>query len=292
MIHTIKSSELSVSVNTKGMELCSIKSNISGLEYMWQADPSIWKGSSPVLFPIVGALKDGFTYIDGHKYLIPKHGLVRNSSKPKLIEATADSLRFSFTANEETLKSYPFNFRFELVFTLKGKTLMVEHHITNLDEKTMLYSVGGHPAFNCPLHTGEEYEEYFLEFSQIENDATYLVNQKGLIKNETEPILTNSKVIKLRKDLFEHDALIFKHLKSREVTLKHESKGAILSMKFDDFKYLGIWAKPAAPYVCLEPWLGIGDNENTDQIFENKEGIMRLASGKTDIKTYSISILN
>lgn len=291
MNFTIKSSELSVDVNPIGMELCSIRSNSTNFEYLWQADPAIWKGSAPVLFPIIGVLKDGFTKIGGNKYQIPKHGLVRNSSKPKLVKSTSNYLIFRYSSDEETLENYPFNFQFEIVFTLEGKTLSVEHFITNQGNETMLYSLGAHPAFNCPLHPGEKYEEYFLEFPFLETDSTYLVKENGLIRQETEPMLDNSKLIRLSGNLFDNDALIFKHLKSREVTLKHQSKGAVLSVKFDDFDYLGIWAKPGAPFVCIEPWLGIGDNVDTNQKFEEKEGIIQLPPLQTDVKKYTITIL-
>lgn len=292
MTHKLKSSELSIEVNEIGMELCSIKSNQTGTEYIWQADPSIWKGSAPVLFPIIGALKGGYTLINGKEYKMPKHGLVRNSSKPKLIAQTDNSLRFRLSWDKESLTQYPFEFQLDVVFTLVGKTLEIEHQISNLGNKTMPYFIGAHPAFNCPLYPGETYEEYSLEFPELENDATWLITDNGLITDQTQPFLENSSSIHLEKHLFDKDALIFKHLKSREVTLTHRKKGAILSVKFDDFDYLGIWAKSGAPFVCIEPWLGIGDSFNSNNEFVNKEGLQKLEPQQSETKSYSIMVID
>ncbi|RAI93872.1 galactose mutarotase-like enzyme [Algoriphagus yeomjeoni] len=274
------------------MELSSIKNKASGLEYLWQGDPNIWNGQAPVLFPIIGALKNEFTFISGQKYEMPKHGLVRNSNKPKLVEKTDSSLRFRFSWDEETMLLYPFKFQLDILFTLENKTLKVEHIISNLGDKAMFYSIGAHPAFNCPLKDEEEYEDYFLEFEQYETDSTWVVEENGLIGLDQKLVLNNTATLPLNKNLFDKDALIFKNLKSRKVSLSHKSSGPILSVKFDDFNYLGIWAKPGAPFVCIEPWLGIGDSINSNQKFEEKDGILKLEPHQSDSKSYEITILD
>lgn len=291
MNFTLQSADLSVGINLKGMELSSIKSKTTGTEYMWQADPEIWNGQAPVLFPIIGALKEGYTLIDGKEYQMPKHGLVRNSRKPQLIDQTENSLLLRLTWDEESLKKYPFKFQLDIHFTLDKKTLKVEHKIFNLDDMSMFYSIGAHPAFACPLHQGEVYEDYFLEFAQDEFDATWEVEESGLIGLGQKPVLDHTRILPLHSHLFDADALIFKQLISREVKLKHKSKGAVLSMNFDDFDYLGIWAKPGAPFVCIEPWLGIGDSSDSNHKFEEKDGMLKLETQQTDVKTYSITIL-
>lgn len=291
MTHQLENLDLSVKLNECGIELSSIKSISSGIEYLWQGNPAIWQGQAPVLFPIIGALKEGFTLINGQKYSMPKHGIVRNSSKPILKSRTANSLLFSLIWDKESLIHYPFKFELEIEFILNEKTLVVSHKITNHGHETMLYSIGGHPAFNCPLLDGEEYEDYLLEFAQAETDSTWEVEDTGLIGLNQKLVLDNTNTLPLHKHLFDDDALIFKHLKSREMKLKHKTKGTVLSVKFDDFNYLGIWAKPGAPFVCIEPWLGIGDSINSNQKFEEKEGILRLEPLQNDVKTYSITIL-
>ncbi|PZX54063.1 aldose 1-epimerase family protein [Algoriphagus chordae] len=292
MIHQLESEELSISVNQTGIELSSIKSKSSQVEYLWQGNPSIWSGQSPILFPIIGALKDGYMIYKEQKYRMPKHGFLRHSTKPILKASTDNSLLFSLSWDEESLLQYPFKFEFEVEFRLKGKTIEIAHHISNHGDESMYYSVGGHPAFNCPLQPGESYEEYSLEFSQPETDAIWLVNDDGLISDRTQAFLENSCSIQLQEHIFDKDALIFKNLKSREVTLTHKDKGAILRVKFDDFDYLGIWAKPGAPFVCIEPWIGIGDSSDSNNEFEAKEGLLKLEPMQTETKSYSIRVLD
>lgn len=290
MNFTLQSADLSVEVNPIGIELSSVKSLTTGLEYIWQGNPAVWSGQAPVLFPIIGALKEGFTRIEGKKYAMPRHGIVRNSSKPILKHQTTDSLLFGLTWDEDSLTIYPYKFELEIEFKLTDKKLEVIHKITNHGKETMLYSIGAHPAFNCPIQEGHGYEEYYLEFSELETDSTWEVEPSGLIGFDQTLVLNNTKKLPLHRHLFDEDALIFKHLKSREVTLKHIESGPILSVSFDDFDYLGIWAKPGAPFVCVEPWLGIGDSTDSNQNFEEKEGILKLGAEESVIKSYSISI--
>jgi galactose mutarotase-like enzyme len=291
MKYSIESADLWVEVNSIGMELSSIRSKHSNQEYLWQGNPAFWTGQAPVLFPIIGALKNGQLNYQGKFFELPKHGLVRNSVKPKLIESGTDFLRFGMAWDAETLEIYPFKFSLEITFLLDGKSLQIQHRITNSADESMLYSIGGHPAFNCPLKADESYEDYYLEFEEEETAATWLIDQSGLISLEQKPILDHTKNLPLHSHLFDYDALVFKNLKSSSVKLFHRKKGPLLAVDFEDFNYLGIWAKPAAPFVCIEPWLGIADSVDSSQNFEEKEGILKLASGQSDQKIYSISIL-
>jgi galactose mutarotase-like enzyme len=291
MKYSIESADLWVEVNSIGMELSSIRSKHSNQEYLWQGNPAFWTGQAPVLFPIIGALKNGQLNYQGKFFELPKHGLVRNSVKPKLIESGTDFLRFGMAWDAETLEIYPFKFSLEITFLLDGKSLQIQHRITNSADESMLYSIGGHPAFNCPLKADESYEDYYLEFEEEETAATWLIDQSGLISLEQKPILDHTKNLPLHSHLFDYDALVFKNLKSSSVKLFHRKKGPLLAVDFEDFNYLGIWAKPAAPFVCIEPWLGIADSVDSSQNFEEKEGVLKLASGQSDQKIYSISIL-
>ncbi|WP_144605146.1 aldose 1-epimerase family protein [Algoriphagus algorifonticola] len=290
MIHQIENSELAVKVNTKGIELSSIHSKSTGIEHIWQGDPSFWNGQAPILFPIIGALKDGKTEYDRKFYKIPKHGIVRNSIKPVLLDKTNESLTFSMRWDEETLLSYPFKFELKVIFSLKGRTLEVLHEVTNHGPETMYFSLGGHPAFNCPIHKGEVYEDYFIKFEEKETDSTWPVLENGLIGKEPLPMLKATNKLQLHANLFDKDALILKNLKSREVSLVSEKNGPVLSMSFQDFDYLGIWAKPKAPYVCIEPWLGIADSIDSDGKLTHKEGMIQLGPQNKSTKKYSVSI--
>lgn len=290
MTYSLNTPTLSIEVTKTGIELCSIKLNTTGKEYMWQGDPRIWGSHAPVLFPIIGALKNGLTKYRGTSYSIPKHGLIRNSDKVTLIDQTEDSLKFRLTWDKESLQLYPFKFGIEVTYKIIGNTIQVSHQVTNHGEETMLYSVGGHPAFVCPFFEGESYNDYVLEFEKTETDSTWLLDSNGLVTDQTKPILKNTKTLPLHKTLFDNDALIFKNLISRTVVLKSRTSGPVLSVQFEDFNYLGIWAKPNASFVCIEPWLGITDHIDSDQNFEAKEDLLKLERQKSVVKSYSITI--
>ncbi len=289
-MNQIQNDFLSVGVLSKGAELCSIKNLKTDKEYIWQANPEIWSSHAPNLFPIIGALKNREFFFNNKPYQLPKHGIIRNNGNIQLKEQKPDSLIFHLEYSEETLKSYPFKFDFEIKFQLNGKTLIVYHKITNLDDKAMYFSIGGHPAFNAPIYEGETYEDYYLEFDRNLDLNTWLLNEEGLISSETRPVLRNDNKIELHRNLFDKDALIFKNIESKKVALKSRKSGTVLTVEYNDFKDLGIWAKPGAPYVCIEPWLGYADVEGTSQDLKTKEGIMELMPSKTFDASYTITI--
>lgn len=290
-MYSLQNDKLKISVKPEGAELCEIKSVNQNTQFMWDANPDVWGSFAPNLFPIIGVLKDGFCWYGGETYAIPKHGLVRNNNDVKLITQTKNSLRFSLIHNENTLKLYPFKFEFEITFTLIDNAIEVAHTVKNKDSKTMYFSVGGHPAFKCPVFENEDYNDYSLEFETAENASTHLLNMdNGLVSNKTKSILKNSSSLPLKHELFNHDALIFKDLKSRKITLKSRTHGDILTVSYPDFNYMGIWAKPNGNFVCIEPWLGIADHEDTNQNLQDKEAILQLEPNNTFNATYTIEI--
>lgn len=292
-MYTLQNDKLKITVKKTGAELCSIASIKNKTEFMWDANPDIWGSYAPNLFPIIGALKDNTYIFEDKKYTLPKHGFVRNNNDVELHEQTENSLTFKLISNESLQKVYPFKFEFYMTYTLKNNIIEVIHTIKNLDSKTMYFSVGGHPAFKCPVYENENYDDYILKFEHTETSKTYLINmENGLISSKTKSVFNDSKSIHLKHDLFNEDALIFKDLKSKKVTLKSNKNGDILSVSYHDFPYLGIWAKPNGNYVCIEPWLGIADSETTNQNFKEKEGILTLDANKTFKAAYNIEIHN
>ncbi|QRQ99971.1 aldose 1-epimerase family protein [Dyadobacter sandarakinus] len=290
MNFTIENDELSIAVQQTGAELRSIRSVKTGKEFMWNADPAVWASSAPVLFPVIGAIKNGFVKYKGNEYAVPRHGIVRNNAKVSLLAQIADSLTFGLQADGDTLKIYPFQFEFRITYRLDGSRIIVEHEIKNHGDEEMLFSLGGHPAFRCPMNEGEVYEDYYLEFEREENESTWLLEDNGLVSSRTRPVLEHTNILPLHAHLFDNDALIFKNLKSRKVTLKSTKSGQTVSLYYDEFPYLGIWAKPGGHFVCIEPWLGIADSADSDQQFEQKEGILKLAAGQTFKASFTIEI--
>ncbi len=270
---TLQNDNLAVSISEKGAELQSIRAN--GIEYLWQADPKFWAKYSPVLFPIVGELKNGFYIFNSKEYKLPRHGFARDKV---FIEErlSAASVIFTLKNDEETLKVYPFKFVFGVGYEISGNTLSCTYHVQNTDDKAMFFSVGGHPAFNVPLDKNLAYGDYYLEFSDDDILKRYLLHD-GLINNDTKSIHLANKMLPLERELFYEDAIVLKHIKSNSITLKSDKYNHGLRFGFAHFPYFGIWAAKDAPFVCLEPWCGIADSVNHDNNFETKEGINELA---------------
>lgn len=282
---------LNIKVKAKGAELCEISSVKNNRQFMWHADPKVWASYAPNLFPIIGSMKDDSYVFNEKTYHMPKHGFVRHNEDIKLLEQTENSLTFSLKQNKKISEWFPFDFEFLLKYTLTDNTLTLTHTVKNLGDSDMYFSIGGHPAFKCPFYDEENYTDYHLEFEHPETAKSYLLNMdNGLVTDQTKPVFNTKNTINLKPDLFNEDALIFKDLTSRKVALVSKNHGEILNVSFPDFKYLGIWAKPNAPYVCIEPWLGIADHENTNQDITKKEGIIKLAANKTFTASYSIQI--
>jgi len=275
---------LTVSVKEQGAELCSIK-DAAGTEYMWQADPAFWARHAPVLFPIVGKLLNGRYELNGKTYELPPHGFARDM-KFSLVEQSESSLVFQLLPTAETRKSYPFEFALNIIYRLNVNSLEISYEVRNNGAEVMPFSIGAHPAFN--LHG--PVEKCFLEFEKEETLNTTLLSGKGLLTEETAPVLADTNILPLSKTLFDRDALILLDFKSEKITLGSHKSTRRLTVEFPGFPQLGIWAKPGAPFVCIEPWYGYADPEQPYGDIMNKPGIMHLAAGDTFTCTHRVAV--
>ncbi len=283
---SLTNNRLSVTINEKGAELQSIQ--LDGLEYLWQANGAYWGKHSPVLFPIVGELRDGEYFFEQKKYKLPRHGFARD----KVFEAEQTSPTaaiFTLKDNAGTLEVYPFRFIFQVKYEIKGAILFCTYDVRNTGEKMMYFSVGAHPAFNVPLVKNLRYSDYYLEFDNDERLQRYLLH-KGLTGNETEEIELGNRSLQLRPSLFYADAIVLKHVKSREIKLYSDKDDHGLKFRFEGFPFFGIWAAVDAPFVCLEPWCGIVDIIHHDHQLVHKEGINKLPAGESWQRTWSVEM--
>lgn len=280
---TISNSTLKASIKHAGAELFSLKDD-QNQEYIWEGNPDFWGKHSPVLFPIVGTLKNNAYTINGKEYQLPRHGFARDMEF-QLIDKTENSATFSLQSNEETLKKYPFDFELLLIYTLNENTLDIAYKVINKSETKMPFSIGAHPAIALP----ENFENYSFKFEK-EEDLKYSLLENDLISNKTESLQTIENLVPLNYKLFENDALVFKTLESNSLTILENSKSYI-KVDFEDFPSLGIWTKDQASFVCIEPWFGYSDTaENSGDLFE-KEGILILDAKQTFNSKFSIQIL-
>lgn len=273
----LENDKLKVTIKLKGAELSSVIDKQSGIEYMWQGNPDIWAYHAPNLFPVVGGLKENKIKIDGKEYNLNRHGFARTSNFRR-IEATPNQTVLSLDYDDETLKIYPYKFEFEITYRLHGNQVQVTYKVVNKEDKKIYFSVGAHPGFNVPLEAGEVYEDYYIEFEKEENLVASSLSDKGLFNGSHKEVLKGTK-LSLRPNLFDADALVFKKINSRSVTLKNNNGTQAVKLDFPKFKELGIWAKPGAPFVCIEPWLGYADSEIGQQDISEKPGIQSLEKG-------------
>lgn len=273
MIHYIENDYLKIVVKDDGAELTSVISKETGIEYLWQGNPDVWYGQSPVLFPIIGRVLDDKYYLDGKEYTMPKHGLFRKR-KAQFVEQTTNTLVFRESADEETLKIFPFDFEVFVIFELIEKSLKVTHKIINNGKDTMYFSIGGHPGFNCKI--GD-----YLLFEKNETLETIEIDTECLRTGKTIPVLDENNKIVITKDIFNNDALIFNGMKSKTITLASDDHNRKVIFDYSDCSYLGIWAKPGAPYVCIEPWWGVNDSHERKDDISKKDAIISLSANDT-----------
>lgn len=277
----IQNQHLTAKILSKGAELFSLQNNHSNREYMWEGNPDFWGKHAPILFPIVGTLKDNQYRHKGQTYALSRHGFARDMEF-EVVDKTANTVVFSLKATEETKANYPFDFELQIGYTLVENSLNIEYKIINKMDERMPFSIGGHPAFALP----KNFTSYALEFEQQETLESFTL-ENDLLSNTKVNIALNERVLPLSYSLFEKDALIFKKLNSKKISILEENK-PILNFYFEDFKNFGIWTKMNAPFICLEPWLGFSDLTSSDGNIENKEGIQFVEANGTFSCSYSI----
>ncbi len=284
MLTTITKSGLTATVDTKGAELVSLKNTATHREYIWEGNPDFWGKHSPVLFPIVGTLRNGSYSYNDQTYQLSRHGFARDCEF-ELIEKSPDEAVFSLQSNAESLKKYPFRFELQLSYTLTENSLVVGYKVINNEPFTMPFSIGAHPAFAFPQPFGS----YALQFEQPETLTSFEL-ENDLLSNKTNRIATNNGILPLTYSLFEKDALIFKKLASKAITIL-ENQQPLLRFSFGDFPNFGIWTKPGAPFLCLEPWVGYSDPVDANGELVQKEAIWLLDAKSSCSFEFSMEIL-
>ena len=280
---------LKVQVISKGAELQSIVNKLFGMEYLWNGDPAFWAKRSPVLFPVVGSLKNNQYVYQGKAYQLPRHGFARDMDF-QVEKQSPEEIIFLLRSNAETKTNYPFDFEFRIRYQLQGDELSTEYMISNTGNSILLFSVGGHPAFRLPLTTETRFDDYYLQFEEPENLSRWPISKDGLLQTQTIPVLEDSKRLSLKKSLFYQDALVFKYPASSEISLLSLKTDRGIQFQMGEFPFLGIWSAKDADFICIEPWCGVADSVNSDQQLEHKEGIEKTAPGKVFSRQWRVKV--
>jgi galactose mutarotase-like enzyme len=277
---------LRAEISTKGAELQSLVNKQTGLQYMWSGDATYWAKHSPVLFPIVGGLKEDAYFFEDKTYRLPRHGFARDKNFNAENISQTEAV-FTITHTKETLAVYPFTFTLMLRYKINSNSLSCTYEVYNDGITNLLFSVGAHPAFAIPLTKNTLYTDYFLQFNNNENLYRWKL-QNGLIGNEVEALPMANKTLPLTHSLFYEDAIVIKNMLSNRITLGCTKHQHGLHFNFDDFSFFGIWAAKDAPFICLEPWCGIADSITHNQQLKQKEGIVTLAKNTSFTRTWSV----
>ena len=280
---------LKIQTKSLGAELTSIQRD--GKEILFQGAKVLdnngniyWGRQAPILFPIVGQLKNSKTQIEGKIYEMSQHGFARDMEFEE-ISKTENKHHYMLKYNEETQKRYPYKFELHVIYEVNDNTLTVRYQVENIDDKTIYFGLGGHPAFNCDYSNGE----YEIVFPEQEDEIEFLKLKDGLIDTERALNILQDNKIRLKGDTFDNDAVIMKNIKSNKVILQnYKTNQRILEFDFTGFPYLALWSKKGAPFVCIEPWQNTADRIDSTQIYKEKENLIELLRDKIFECKYSI----
>lgn len=247
-----------------------------GLDFLWNGNPDVWKGHSPILFPLVGMLPDNSVIIEGTRYTMQQHGFAP-ASEFSLIHYAEDQCTFRLAANHRTQALYPFNFCLDIQYAISGPALSLKATVTNTDVRRMPYSFGFHPAFNWPIPDASSRDSHVIVFEKTET-APIRRPQNGLLRPERFPTPVEGKHLRLRDELFSDGALIFDELASQKLAFEGP-ESTVLKISCTNLPYLGLWTRPGAGFLCIEPWQGLPSPVGFSDELANKPGILCLDPG-------------
>ena len=291
MTHTLSNASLTANLRTLGGELVSLRDR-AGTEYIWQGDPAFWSGQNPVLFPIVGSLKDGQVDVGGRAFRMDRHGFARRSAFT-LTDQGPDFAVLELRESPETLAQFPRPFVLRVRHQLLENGFSTTFAVENPGPEPLPFCVGAHTAIRCPLLEGERFEDYELVFDQPEDADTLLLTSQGLIRSGgKEPMLRGGKVALDYETFRRLDTIIFQGLRSQTVALRHKATGRGVSLDFRGFPMIAFWTKPGAPFLCMEPWHGCAAHTGESGRFQDKPHVITLAPDEWKELTYTFTLLN
>lgn len=289
-LYELKNEQIAITVDSHGAELKSLKKLADDQEYMWCGDAKFWGRTSPVLFPFVGGLKNKEYRFEGKTYSMTQHGFARDMDF-ELETQTESELWFTLESTEETLARYPFPFILNLGYRLEGSTVTVLWKVENPSEKQMYFSIGGHPAFNCPLTDETKQSDYSVSFADTDEIVSTRISEEGLATGCMDIYHLTDGHLSLTSNLFDHDALVIEDHQTDTVALCRKDGTPYLTVKMEA-PLFGIWSPPGknAPFVCIEPWYGRCDDEYFDGDLTEREWGNKLAPHHTFEASYTIIV--
>ncbi len=289
-MNKLENNNLIIESNISGAELTRIYSKKFNKEILWKGDPKFWGRHSPILFPIVGRLKDNETIIEDKLYNMSQHGFARDMEF-KIVDNDNKSITYKLVSSENTKSYYPYSFELIIKYILLDNGVNINWIVNNIDSKDIYFSIGAHPAFNIDLDENSDLSNYYLEFITKDNVSNIYLDGPY----SSKIVSVNSlNTIYLSPELFENDALIYTNVDG--INVKSKKENHYINVSFNSFPLVGIWSpyykdtNSIAPFICVEPWYGLADNVNSDKIYKNKNYINKLSIGESFNVSYSINI--
>lgn len=280
MEFTIANKHITVTVSQFGAELRKIK-GADGTEFLWQGDPGIWKGRAPNLFPYIARLTNGEYSFKGKTYRLPIHGFAP-TAEFKMTSMDEGKMIFALTSDSQTLKHYPFEFLFEIMYEIHENTLALTYTIENLGEDIMYFGIGAHPGFNVPINTSEHFEDYYLDFTEPCSPIRIGFSEDCFLNGNDKPFpLHEGQMLALSHNIFDNDAIVLKDT-PKIVMLKSKHGRRYICIHYPDMKYLGLWHAPhkAASYICIEPWSSLPSRKGIVEDLEQQKDLLSLPAGE------------
>lgn len=268
---------LTVNLHPKGAEIISIVGNQDHINYMWKRDACQWANSAPILFPIVGAIKNDTCRIDGKEYHMTQHGFARHNEF-EIKNQSQTEVTFTLVSNDEIIKQYPFLFELNVTYKLVENTLTCFINVKNKDHQTIYFQVGGHPAFACPFMENESSNDYYVEFAEYETRNQKVIDvAKRVMSHVQLPFFDHEKRFFVRQQLFNNDAIVIKDFKSENISIKSLNHQKSIVFHMQGFDHVGLWtAKHVGGLLAIEPWIGHADYVDFDGEFKEKESCVAL----------------
>lgn len=290
MRYKMKNEKLTVEIESLGAELKSVKSNTTGMEYMWYGRPEYYKRTSPILFPIVGSLRNQEYFYEGKKYPMPQHGFARDMEF-EVKSQSEDEIWFLLVSDSSTLEKYPFEFELHIGYRLTESTLKVMWKVVNKSNKEMYFSIGAHSEFNCPLHGEADKTGYGLDFNTKQNVLASRINGDGLMMSPKQELQLKDGKMLFPEGFFDDGVYIVENDQTHRVSLTDPSGKAYVTVSFDA-PLFGVWSpeKKNAPFVAIEPWYGRCDRDTFEGELCDREWGNKLNPDSTFEKSYEIII--
>ena len=291
-MQVLENERFRVEINEFGAELTRFTSKKDGTEYVWKGDPAAWKRHAPILFPIVGRLKDKTYTVDGKPYEITQHGFGRDLEwQAQKISGTC--AEFTLTPSEYTKKMYPWDFICTVRYTLDGNALKKEHIVKNTSDSVMYYEVGGHDAYTLCWEDGEKITDYYVEFEGTDALSRIATDENVMLTADRVSVPLTDGRLPISRELFANDAVMTEGLPFRTATIASTKNRRRVTMDFTNFDYFAVWSPYKdfeVPFVCLEPWSTLPDGNHLDHAIEHKQGIRKLHPNESETLTFTTII--